>query len=270
MILVVVKMNVCDEVIFGNAAECIWYKFDMNLWTFNVKTDSNIFNSNMEIFGETSQSVKGITFSHIKNVKYLPVKVHKKFPNLVAYNAFNCSVQEIRYENFENLKELQYLSLSYNKISTIPSDAFKDLIKLKFLLIGNNLLQTINELSLQPLENLRDLDFRHNQIKYVPEYAFSYLTELRNISLNENLIESLSDAHFRSNIKLEWIWLYNNKFGVLSYTMFDHMENLKYVDLRYNLCADSHYYSSSFSEMKMKIKNSCKIFGESAYFEDDE
>ena len=126
MILVVVKMNVCDEVIFGNAEEWIWYKFDMNLWTFNVKTDSNIFNSNMEIFGDTSQSVKGITFSHIKNVKYLPVKVHKKFPNLVAYDAFNCSVQEIRYENFANLKELQYLGLQHNKISTIPSNVIKE------------------------------------------------------------------------------------------------------------------------------------------------
>ncbi|CAG9809792.1 unnamed protein product [Chironomus riparius] len=248
----------CGEVISGHAEERTWNRFDMNLWTFDAKSDSYIFHKNIEIYEDKSLGVKGILFNYIKNIKYLPVKVYKKFPNMVGYSAYNCSIQEIRYENFENLKELQCLDIQYNEISSIPSDTFKDLTKLKYLFLGTNLLKTIDENIFKPLKNLRTLNFFKNQIKLVPENALSSLTQLQNISFHGNAVENLNDLHFKNNNNLEWIWLSENKFGILSSTMFDHMANLKYVDLRDNLCMNKHYYSSGFPEMKEKIKTYCR------------
>lgn len=60
-----------------------------------------------------------------------PVPVHKKFPNILGYNAINCSVREVSREKFEKLNKLSAVNLSKNYIETIADDTFENLSKLQ-------------------------------------------------------------------------------------------------------------------------------------------
>lgn len=59
-----------------------------------------------------------------KKVTALPVDFDNRFPNLELYNASSCSIQSISKENFEDMKNLQYLYLDNNQIETIARDTF--------------------------------------------------------------------------------------------------------------------------------------------------
>jgi Leucine-rich repeat (LRR) protein len=63
-------------------------------------------------------------------VRYLPVKVHENFPNLLVLYAASCKISEISKANFEQLFKLKYLNLFDNQIETIPDGTFDDLIVL--------------------------------------------------------------------------------------------------------------------------------------------
>ena len=60
----VAKLNLCEEVIFGTSGESIWESFDTELWTFIVDVDQSIFDENVHIFGDKSESVKGMSFDY--------------------------------------------------------------------------------------------------------------------------------------------------------------------------------------------------------------
>lgn len=82
------------------------------------------------------ESVTGLLFWQNSRIKYLPIQMSEKIPNLVAIDAQSCSVTEISYENFAGLNKLQNLILSRNKIERVYADTFKDLINLKWLALG--------------------------------------------------------------------------------------------------------------------------------------
>lgn len=81
-------------------------------------------------------SVRAISFFKNSYIFYLPIDVSKSFPNLVAYEASETSINEISKVNFKNLRKLLFLDLSYNTIETIFSDTFEDLVELEILRLG--------------------------------------------------------------------------------------------------------------------------------------
>lgn len=67
---------------------------------------------------------------HQSFIEYLPVSVHKSIPNLKYYSISHTPIHKITKKNFEKMYELGVLSLDNNRIETIRSDTFQDLIKL--------------------------------------------------------------------------------------------------------------------------------------------
>lgn len=80
--------------------------------------------------------VCGISFDWNQKVKFLPVKVYKKFPNLAIYSAVGASITEISASNFEKLSSLEVLNLYNNQIKSIPDDCFQGLTKLYKINLG--------------------------------------------------------------------------------------------------------------------------------------
>lgn len=78
-------------------------------------------------------SIKGIFFDENGKVFFLPDNVHEKFPLLLAYSAWRCSIKAINKRNFEELYNLEYLSLGVNFIERIETNTFEDLMALKQL-----------------------------------------------------------------------------------------------------------------------------------------
>lgn len=83
-----------------------------------------------------NEVLASLTFDGNKKVSYLPIKVHKSFPNLRNLTARNCSLKSISRYNFENLTKLDQLRLDYNQIKKISSEAFRDLKSLTLLILG--------------------------------------------------------------------------------------------------------------------------------------
>lgn len=79
------------------------------------------------------QSIIGLYFDNNKKIVYLPVKVHRIFPNLIEYRAENCSIREISKKNFEKLYKLRTIILEYNQIEKVSSNTFADLPLLLYI-----------------------------------------------------------------------------------------------------------------------------------------
>lgn len=62
-----------------------------------------------------------------KKILYLPFGLSLVFPSLYVITAQDCSVIELRKENFSGLKQLSHLGLEGNMIETIESETFRGL-----------------------------------------------------------------------------------------------------------------------------------------------
>lgn len=89
-------------------------------------------------------SVTAISFNGNKKVKFLPVEVAFTFPNLVYYSALNCSIKVILKKHFKDLKKLKILILSENQIEIIRKDVFEDLRLLEFIDLGRKSFLKLN------------------------------------------------------------------------------------------------------------------------------
>lgn len=253
----------CANTIEGYTEEVFWYKFDMNLWTFQIYFNHGTSNENFQISSSKSECVKAVRSANSKIIEYLPVKVYETFPALIALSFHNCSIKGIRYENFENLSDLQSLHLVRNQIKFIPTNTFKDLTELIYLDLENNKLFYISDDDFRYLKNLQMLYLSNNQISFVSKIALSSMPELRNISLHDNTLKILGDDHFENNQKLEHIWLYNNEIKVLTPTFLKNIATLKLVNLNNNTCINSDFCDTffscdyKFSRMEDKIKEKC-------------
>lgn len=255
----------CGTKIEGEFDNTYWYPLDIKLWTWWINSKVEISSKNAEISAAQSDYIKAINFRDNKKIEFLPIKVYKKLPNLSVFQAYNCAVKEIKYDNFENLVELQMVSLPSNEITHIPKDTFKDLSNLKHLELRINKIQAVNEILFQNLINLRYLNIGSNEISYISSSTFENLKELRNISMSDNILQSLDDGHFKNNKKIERIWLQNNKIHILSPTIFDHLKHLVVANLTANDCIDKLYEvneddfcTSKILGLKEKIKNNCE------------
>lgn len=102
-----------------------------------MRDETKIDSHDFTITSEQGRSVFGLDFESNKKISFLPVNVHKDFPNLVGINASDCSIKSISKDNFRDLRELKFLYLFDNEIETVSPDAFEDLISLEELDLGN-------------------------------------------------------------------------------------------------------------------------------------
>lgn len=108
----------------------------MQDWIWNEQTQklkscylniNEINDENYEIPSKMDLTTVAFFTRDQKGVKFLPRNIHHIFPNLVAFQVYNCSVTSVGNNIFKNLSQLKLLSVPYNKIENIPDDAFVDL-----------------------------------------------------------------------------------------------------------------------------------------------
>lgn len=92
---------------------------------------ASIIIKNFEMEDKRSEDVEMIDFQGNKNISFLPIKLHRKFPSLRDYVAERCNIGEISQANFENLFHLEELNLYGNRIEIVRRDTFKYLVSVK-------------------------------------------------------------------------------------------------------------------------------------------
>lgn len=172
---------------------------------FLLSTEAVFETPRVDVSCDTSTDVTWFDISENKNVKFLPLNVFRKFPNLKIYYAFKSGVMEIHQNNFFGAGKLQGLWLDHNEIATIESGSFDELQALKWLYLGFNKLTTLDAHIFHKLNLLVSLSLEKNQLTSLPTEIFYTLEELEWIHLNGNPISSqVTDNYFINNDKLTY------------------------------------------------------------------
>lgn len=105
--------------------------FNIEFCKMNEKT---VINAPYSVIADLKdEKIGGIIFNENKKIEYLPYKIFMQFPNLVEYKALECSIKQIRKENFEKLVGLKLILLRSNQIQNITGNIFKGLESLEFI-----------------------------------------------------------------------------------------------------------------------------------------
>ena len=128
----------------------------------------------------------------------LNLTIFQDMPNLVALN-LSLNYLDISLNKdedgtlFRNQGKLEILSISNNKLRTLPSNIFSGLKSLKFLFLGHNLLKTF-EVDLSHMNNLQKLNIWDNQLETISK---SVREVLDHQAVTRNITVSMHGNNFK-------------------------------------------------------------------------
>jgi Leucine-rich repeat (LRR) protein len=112
--------------------------------------------------GKTNLDVTSARIHDLSN-EYVPRGLEKLFPNMKSLVIQNCGMEMICREDFKGLENLEELDLSYNRLTSLPEDLLRGMVKLNKISFVNNRLEAISSELLEPVKGtLESADFRGN------------------------------------------------------------------------------------------------------------
>eukprot|EP00035_Acanthoeca_spectabilis_P005602 m.115517 g.115517 ORF g.115517 m.115517 type:complete len:534 (+) comp13095_c0_seq1:1490-3091(+) len=135
---------------------------------------------------------------------------------------------------FAHLTKLKHLYLYSNNISNFEPDTFTGLSSLKTLMLYSNVFTAIPISNFQYLTSLTHLDFGMNFLQSVPNVALTQLPNLEHIDLSSNAITQLADCAFCELSNLTVVTLSRNNITTLVTEMFSGATAIEVLDLSAN------------------------------------
>ncbi|KAL2099869.1 hypothetical protein ACEWY4_004263 [Coilia grayii] len=138
---------------------------------------------------------------------------------------------------FKNLRVLQSLDLSFNKLTMIPNSVHNKLPKnLTFLSLNQNGMLTFNWSMISHLPLLEELHLSKNKLVHVTENLSLMARQLKVLDLSYNCIAQLSGSFLRDALNLRSLNLSVNLLTVLNETTFKTGQDgsLQSLSLEYN------------------------------------
>jgi Leucine-rich repeat (LRR) protein len=161
------------------------------------------------------------------SIHSVPSKIFTKFPNLKWFSAPGQNIQEISPDTFKNAKNLDRIDLTNSQLKVLHPDTLR----------GNFLYLNLAPNFLIPGINSK----------------FKGLANLMNFNLGLNQLRSLHRDTFKDNVKLIGIYLYDNQITSLHPEMFSHLNDLKSLDLRGNVCVNKDFWNVSKATIEKEL-----------------
>lgn len=150
---------------------------------------------------------------------------------------------------FSELKQLNSLSLIFNKINDIPKDTFAGLSNLMWLYLGHNDIRSISKNSFTGLSSsLLFLWLNDNKISSVESGTFGQMPELTRLHLENNKLTSIQQGVLKGLHKLDGLFLEYNQLGRVSKTDFKGLIGLRILNLHHNQI--DNIEEGAFSDLK--------------------
>ncbi len=175
----------CD---FGTDEDTLWPEFQY-CKLFQVDLSESYESHSHSFTGSSSQKSETVVhFDRSPKVDFVPKQILKEFSNLNGLKFescnlsvfkndlfpadfvvleflyfFNSQIASIEPFAFQNLKNLKWLSLSYNKIQSLPFNLFQNNPKLIYLDFEGNQINSISPHLLKNLNQLEQVDFWSNR-----------------------------------------------------------------------------------------------------------
>ncbi|KAI6079622.1 Leucine-rich repeat-containing G-protein coupled receptor 5 [Aix galericulata] len=188
-----------------------------------------------------------------------------------------------------NLRFLEELRLDANHINYVPPNCFNGLVSLRHLWLDDNSLTEIPVQAFRSLPALQAMTLALNKIHYIPDYAFGNLsslvvldlnynsldefptairtlTNLKELGFHSNNIKSIPERAFVGNPSLITIHFYDNPIQLVGKSAFQHLPELRTLDLSYNLLEDLPCFTACKKLQKMDLAwNKIKIIHPNAF-----
>jgi Leucine-rich repeat (LRR) protein len=132
-----VKTITCEEleiIVWGEGSN------DEKICAMRENTIVESENVKISPVSKGNNNISVLSFYGNKNIFFLPESPSDTFRNLRTYEAFDCLIKKISYDNFRKLRKLKKLYLNGNHIETIGSDTFVDLENLEELHLSKKVL----------------------------------------------------------------------------------------------------------------------------------
>ncbi|KAM3625777.1 uncharacterized protein V6R79_017470 [Siganus canaliculatus] len=126
------------------------------------------------------------------------------------------------------------ISLSANKISSIPLGSFDNVTRVTSLWMAHNKIVSIEQGTLTPLVHLRNFDISHNKIVDFPWEDLQNLTGLQLLRMNHNQMVRLPRDAFSNLQDLHSLRLNNNKFITIAEGTFEGLLSLSHLQIYEN------------------------------------
>lgn len=202
------ELKICSEVkyldLFGNSIK------EIPDWFFQFKKLEHLSLRNNAL-----KELPTIIFT-LENIKYL--------------NLADNQIHEINGHYFRNLMGIEKVDISYNQISSIPSERVS-YSKCKSLSLKGNKLQ-IFPTAISDSHTLEKLDLSENKISTLEDDAFDGLEELVELDLSFNEITYLPTSIGKLK-KLKRLNLCGNKIGSIP-KEFENLNSLEFLDFDSN------------------------------------
>lgn len=159
---------------------------------------------------------------------------------------------------FENLEELEHLTINFVDLQTIESKAFNKLPKLSHVHITDNNLTTFSSTVFQRqvrqqikvlnlsanhlsdmegfanMNKLEKLDLHENNLEEIDTDWFLFCWYLQSINMNTNKIKQIGSNNFMHVHMLRELFLDDNQISSIALNSFKNLEYLKILSLRHN------------------------------------
>ncbi|KAL7015700.1 hypothetical protein ACKWTF_016610 [Chironomus riparius] len=169
----IISITIVFKCVTSVDIECDFKSVDfdilINQYTCDVQNNLMISSKNVVIqmfrgshkFGKISDDVTGLSIND-KKVQFIPENLGNKFKNLLALKFRQGRLKEISQHDLKSFIKLRYLNLDANDIETLDEDLFEFNPQLEIIWFESNRIKNIGMSVFEHLKNLDDLDLNGN------------------------------------------------------------------------------------------------------------
>jgi hypothetical protein len=165
---------------------------------------------------------------------------------LIASHNKLTSLNNISFSAF-HLQPLAVITLDYNSISEVDSNAFNGLVFLKQLSVSHNMIVGLHPATFADATQLQQIQISDNNLTYVHPELLVRNRYLQLFDVSNNRIETLPSDLFKYNNNLTEVLVGGNELRFLSSQQFQHNPKLRVIHLENNkimyLQADTFTYN---------------------------
>ena len=175
---------------------------------------------NVTLAYEPKGTFPNATHFHLdyNNLRVLPGRKHSllsAFPGLKFLSLTYNSMLNIATDALLGFRHLQQIMISYNKIGNVGAKTFAKLIQLCMLRLDNNQIETIAEDAFFGLAKLNHLDLSANLLNMIRSTWFESLASLQTLLLSNNRISAFIPDGFSWPNSLTTLDLQSNKLTMI-------------------------------------------------------
>lgn len=221
-----------------------------------------------EYDGKDRAVVDSITMTNPAKLEFFSME--KTSVSSLADDFFNKStelkivcVPSNKFESIDSLNwpySLKWLDISSNDISQLSNKSFENLSQLQILSMKANGIHDIQPGTFSYLNNLIYLSMEENSIKEIKSGFFDGLSGMVAVDMDDNEIESIEAGVFEATPKLSVLSLSGNKIPHLNENTFSGMGHLKFIDMGWNPIDEMALQTfANVSQLKNLDLSHCKL-----------